>query len=182
MNILYVDSEKYGYNEVIVSDSSGEIYRGRAGTIALESDDDYFDVVILNDTYEEIGKVRALFRYPILMLMFLLGFENASHTLGGPNYYKIRIKNQLFMQLQYDRIYTNSFKSNAKIQIEKIKNKTYNKYWIISYIIPTQLIFLLLVLIGITCRNIPVAMILILIIAGYMEYCVLSNIYRELKK
>lgn len=185
MNVLYINSNsKFGYDNVIISDNTQKIYEGRLGTIPIKTEDEYVDIVILNGVYEKLKHQNSLIKSILIVLsvIFATG-DYFTYGLGGPNVFKIKLEKQTFMELRYDHIYTNSFKSNVMAQVEKVRDKEYFKYWLFSYVIPFLISFFFLVFITLGLYRFSALLSIIVgLISLYLGYIFITNVYKELKK
>lgn len=137
MYILYVDSKKHGYDRVKVKDDK-MIYDGRTGTIPLKTDAEYIHVTMYNSVANESLKYKLL-QYFHLFFSGLVAIGLGIEVIR-PYYFKLTLHKQLFMQLQFDGVYSKLFTSNVLMKQEKIKDAQYRKLWLISYILPLQFI------------------------------------------
>lgn len=184
MDVLYIDSQRFGYDQVSISDANQKLYEGRCGTIPINSEDEYILVEIKNSFYEkektsESTKGRIFRLLSVILVGLFHGYE--TQGLGRPYFFRIKVKRQLFMQLHYDDVFTHYFTSNVEIIQQKVKDKNYILFWIFSYIIPLQLITIGLAIIAILTLSSTLISLLFAIIAVVSQLIVLFRLYEELK-
>lgn len=184
MDVLYIDSQRFGYDYVKISDNQKVVYQGRCGTIPLKSEDEYIEVEIRNQNYEREKENKDQFKRLLhLLSMIVVGLFHGYETqgLGRPYYFKIKVRRQLFMQLHYDDVFTHYFTSNVDIIQQRIKDKDYILFWIFSYILPLQIITIILIVSALLTLKTVIVAILIGIIAVVSQLHILYRLYEELK-
>lgn len=179
MNLIYVDGYEYGFDLVIIKKENKVIYQGKSGTISLSSDIKNFEIEILNQSYElEKKNKNKLKRVLHLISMIIFGLFHGK-AIGKPYYFKIRASQNTLLQYNNVRHY---FTSNTKITQEKIKDQYYILFWFFNYIIPLQIVTIILgVLLELTFKN-SIIKLLIWMIIILSQFHIFYRIYDELRK
>lgn len=135
MHIVYIDTQKYGYDKIIIQENNNIIYQGKCGTIPIQCEGENIEITLLNHAYEYLlSKDLSLFSYFKLVLK---SFFDVS--IREPYYFKIQTKKLPFIQIQYKN---GALTSNVEIHHQKIPHKPYYKLWLITNLLPSILMSL----------------------------------------